>query len=41
MPDTFRMSLEGGWVPSANICDVLIKGVINTAAGFVVVELIL
>lgn len=40
MPDAFRTSSEGGWTPSANICGVFIKGVMNTAVGVIVVCLI-
>lgn len=41
MLNTFRMSLEGGWTPSAKVCDVFVTGVVNMAIGFVVVDLIL
>lgn len=34
------MSFKGGWMPSANVCDVFIKGVLSAAVGFVVVDLI-
>lgn len=39
MLNTFRMSLEGEWVPSNN-GDVFLKGVMSMDIAFVVVDLI-